>query len=134
MAKTTGVDFVIYVNTGTEEVPVWSKVGGQRGATLSRSKEGVDSTDKDSTCRERLCGIRDWSIDFDGLIIETDTGYLGLEAAYESDAALLVQARTPAGHIHQGSAILTDFSIEGPYDAEATYSGTLEAAGTLTKT
>ena len=41
-----GVDFLLKVNTGTAEIPVWTVIGGQRGATLSLTAEQIDASNK----------------------------------------------------------------------------------------
>ena len=43
-----GVDFLLKVNTGTAETPVWTVIGGQRGATLSLTAEQIDASNKQS--------------------------------------------------------------------------------------
>ena len=135
MSAVTGVDFLIQVNTGTEAAPVWTTVAGQQNATLNREVDDADITSKDSNgWYEGLPTIRNWSIDFDGLIVESDTGYQALEDAYMNNEILQVQLLTPAGNKYTGKAYLTDFPIEAPYDDAATYSGTLQGTGPLTKT
>ena len=131
---TTGVDFVIQVNTGTEATPSWTTVAGQRGATLNRSTDVVDTTSKDSNgWEENTPSIRHWSIDFDGLLVENDAAFVELENAYMNNEQVHVQMVTAAGNKFEGTATLTDFPIEAPHDGEATYSGTLQGSGALTK-
>lgn len=135
MPAVTGVDFIIQVNTGTEAAPVWTTVAGQRNATLNREVEEADATSKDSNgWYEGIPTIRSWSIKFDGLIVEDDTGYQALEDAYMNNEILQVQIVTPAGNKYTGKAYLTDFSLEAPYKDDAVYSGTLQGTGPLTKT
>ena len=135
MPAVTGVDFLIQVNTGTEATPTWTTVAGQQNATLNREVDEADITSKDSDgWYEGLPTIRNWSIDFDGLIVEDDTGYKALEDAYMNNEILQVQIVTPVGNKYTGKAYLTDFPIEAPYDDAATYSGTLQGTGPLTKT
>ncbi len=134
MPAVKGVAFLIKANTGTEAAPVWTTVGGQRNGTLKMSMDTVDVTSKDSNgWTERLAGNRDWSIDFDALLIEGDAGLSQLESAYLGQKKVQVQFVTPLGAKYQGDAFLTDFNYEAPYDGEATASGTLTAAGALTK-
>jgi len=131
MAKVTGIDFLVYTKIG--ETP--TLIGGQRGASLSLTTDAVDVTAKDSDgWEENIPHIRHWSIDFDGLLIEDDAGLTALESAYMSGTQLIVEFSTPGGSKYTGTATLTDFSYDTPYDAEATYSGTLQGSGPLTKT
>lgn len=134
MAATTGVDFLIKVNTGTTQSPVWTSVGGQRGATLSMTTAEADTTNKDSDgWHEGLPTIRSWSISGDGLIIETDTGFGELLDAYINNTQVSVQLATAGTKKYSGLATLTDFSYDAPYDGEATCSYTLTGSGALTK-
>jgi TP901-1 family phage major tail protein len=133
MPAVSGVDFLVKVNTGTEASPVWTTVGGQRNATLNLDSDAIDVTSKDSNgWHEEIVGISNWSIEFDGLILEDDAGYLELEEAYMNKTLVMVQLATPAGKTYTGKARIT-LSIEGPYDGEATVSGTLTGSGQLTK-
>jgi len=132
MPAVTGVTFLIQVNTGTESNPTWTAVGGQRGATLNRSVDEADVTSKESLgWHEGLPTIKNWSIDFDGLVVEDDEAYKLLEAAYMESEILQVQVTTPAGNKYSGKAFLTDFPIDAPYDDAMTYTGTLQGTGPL---
>lgn len=133
MPAVSGVSFLVKVNTGTEGAPVWTTVAGQRNATLNLESDAIDTTSKDSSgWHEEIVGINNWSIEFDGLIIEDDAGYLELEDAYMSKALVQVQLSTPAAHTYTGKARIT-LSLEGPYDGEATVSGTLTGTAALVK-
>jgi len=132
MPAVTGVTFVIQVNTGTETAPEWKSVAGQRGANLNRSVDEADLTSKDSLgWHEGAPTIKNWSIDFDGLVVEDDEAYKLLEAAYMESEILQVQVTTPAGNKYSGKAFLTDFPIDAPYDDAMTYTGTLQGTGPL---
>lgn len=122
------------MNTGTVETPVWTAVGGQRNATLNMGTATVDTTSKDSSgWEENLPGLRNWNVEFDGLFVEDDDGLAALEDAFMSGKQVQVQVATPAGITYEGTATLTDFSYEGPYEGEATASGTLTGSGALEK-
>lgn len=134
MAK-KGIDFVINVNTGTDALPVWTKVGGQRGASLSRSSDTFDATNKDSLgWKEFEAGFKEWSIEADGLVLTDDTAYTALETAYTAGAKVKVQIMDANGSDYTGTAIVTDLPIDMPYDDLVTYSCTLQGTGALTKT
>lgn len=133
-----GIDFLLYAtveNDATTGEPIWVKVGGQRGATLNRSRETIETTTKDSSqgFREKEAGLAEWSIDADGLFLETDAGLQILEDAFMNGEKLLARFQTAAGNKYEGFTILTDYPIEAPYDGEVTYSITLEGDGAPTK-
>jgi TP901-1 family phage major tail protein len=130
-----GVNFLLYVNTGTVELPAYTKVAGQRGGTFNRSSDTLDLTSKDNAgWQDEDYGTASWSIEADGLLVESDAGYAALEDAFDGKEFVLVRWETAAGNKYEGSAIITDFSTEAPYDDSATYSITLNGKGQYTKT
>ncbi|WP_342045986.1 phage major tail protein, TP901-1 family [Bacillus sp. OTU530] len=129
-----GVNFLIYVNTGTTETPVWTKVAGQRGGTFNRDVETIDTTSKDSTWSELDYGFASWSIEGDGLLVENDVAFVELEDAFMSKTIVKVRFETAAGAKYEGNALITSLPIEAPYDDAATYSITLTGTGAPTKT
>lgn len=130
-----GVNFLLYVNTGTEAVPVYTKVAGQRGGTFNRSSDTLDLTSKDNAgWQDEDYGTASWSIEADGLLVESDAGYAELEEAFDAKAFVLVRWETAGGNKYEGKAVITDFSTEAPYDDSATYSITLNGKGKYTKT
>ncbi|HEV2071104.1 MAG TPA: phage tail tube protein [Acidimicrobiales bacterium] len=64
-----GTDFLVRVNTGTEAVPVWTVVGSQRDATVSRSLDTIDVSNKDSRNRRVKPGRYSVEITFDHLYV-----------------------------------------------------------------
>lgn len=130
-----GVNFLLYINTGTVAVPVYTKVAGQKGGTFNRSSDTLDLTSKDNAgWQDEDYGVASWSIEADGLLVESDTGYAALEDAFDDKEFILVRWETAAGNKYQGNALITDFSTEAPYDDSATYSITLNGKGQYTKT
>jgi TP901-1 family phage major tail protein len=130
-----GVNFLLYINTGTTELPEYTKVAGQRGGTFNRSADTIDLTSKDNSgWQDEDYGTASWSIEADGLLVEDDAGYAALEDAFDNKQVVLVRWETAAGNKYEGDAIITDFSNEAPYDDSATYSVTLNGKGQYTKT
>lgn len=135
MAYEKGVSVLLKVNTGTDLLPVWTAVGGQRGATLNRSADTIETTSKDSTgYKSYAYGFKDWSIDADGLLVTDDAGYGELEDAFIAGTTIKVDVVMASGDKYSGDVIITDFPIEAPYDDMTTYSVTLQGSGALTKT
>lgn len=129
-----GIDFLVYVNVGTVLAPSWQLVAGQKDATLNRSMEPIDITAKDNYgWAATLDGVREWSIDFDWLYSDSDTGVTHLEDAFTNGTEVLVKIETPGADIYSGAAYLTELTLEMPYEDVAAYSGTLTGNGTLTK-
>ena len=133
MAKVKGESIYVKVNTGTVGSPVWTKVGGQKDASMSRSLEEIDVTDKDSAgWKERLPGNREVEIEFDAFLIEDTAGFLEMCKGFEERKELMLQLITPA-HIYQGSFILGEDGIEGPLDDAGAVSFSLKLTGALAK-
>jgi len=122
-----GVDVLVKIGANA--------VGGQRGATLNRSGEAIDKTTKDSNgWKENDSGLKEWSVDCDGLLVLDDIAYGALETAFMASEAVTVEVALPGGNTYSGSAIITDFPIEAPYDDEVTYSVSFLGTGALTIT
>lgn len=130
-----GVNFLLFVNTGSDATPIWTRVAGQKGGTLTREYDTIDVTSKDNMgWQDEEYGNASWSIEADGLLVEDDEGFLALEAAFEGAEYVKVRFQTAGGNNYEGSAIISDFSVEAPYDDSATYSLTLNGKGAYTKT
>jgi len=127
VAKIKGIDVLVKIGA--------SAVGGQRGATLNRSGETIDTTTKDSEgWKENEAGLKEWGIDCDGLVVVDDTAYAALEAAFMASTEVTAEVAMPSGKKYSGTGIITDFPIEAPYDDEVTYSVSIVGNGALTQT
>lgn len=134
MDEIRGIDIMVSVNTGTAEVPVYTAVGGQRGATLNRSSETIDVSNKVSgDWRKSISGLKEWSVDADGLLALSDAGFAALETAFNDSEEVLIQIAKGTDLVYSGEAIITDFPIEAPYDDVATYSVSFTGTGALTR-
>lgn len=130
MATVRGMDVLVSIKSGLEYVVV----GGQRGATLNRSSEAIDVTNKvNGGWKENVAGFKEWSVDCDGLYVVDDAGYAALEAAFNTSDE--VELKIASGSlVYVGKAIITDFPIEAPYDDIATYSISFTGTGALADT
>lgn len=129
-----GIDFIVQVNTGTEASPNWVTVGGQQGGTLNLSSDDIDASDKDGGgWTERLVGLLDWSIDFDALHSESDTGLSELFDEWILGNQVHVRFQLPSGDYYEGNVNISDLSIDAPHDDAATAAGTLDGAEQLEK-
>lgn len=114
--------------------PNYNSVAAQRGVTLNRSTDEADITSKDSNeFHEGLPTIRSWSIDFDMLIVESDSGLQALDSAFLENRLVHIRCKTPAGNTYSGEGTLSDFNWEGPHDDVFTASGTITGTDSLTK-
>ena len=131
-----GVDFLLKVNTGTSQTPIWVTIGGQRGATLSMTAAMIDASNKLSGAwTTSVPGLMSWSIDADAVML-TDASGLTVEEARQKLLSCfynrtLVHVRyiRKDGSKFQGYAAITDLSEEAPHDDVATYKIKLEGSG-----
>ena len=125
-----GIDFLIGV-TVNDEMKI---LGGQRSATLNRSADTIDVTNKESEgWQENLAGLKNWGLDTDGLVVENSEAYTYLEECFMESKEVDAYLTTPMGKKYTGKAIITDFPLEAPYDDAATYSVTFTGSGKLEK-
>jgi TP901-1 family phage major tail protein len=133
-SATVGKDYLLYVNTGTAAVPVWTLIGGQRGSSLGRTADSIDVSHKTSGgWKSTKAGMRGWSIDLDGLVLLTDAGLEALELAFSTGVEVQLKFEYPNKSYRTGWAAVTDLSIETPHDGEASLSGSLEGNGALSE-
>lgn len=126
MAKIKGIDVLVKIGE--------TALGGQRGATLSRSSEAIDATTKDSNgWKENEYGSKEWSIDCDGLLIVDDAAFTSLETAFDSKEKVDVVVAYSNGTKYSGKALITEFPVEMPYDDHVSYTVSLIGDGPLTK-
>lgn len=121
---------------------IWNSTGttllavkGQQGLTINRSADSIEINSKDSSggWKGKLAGMKEWSIDTDGLWVSSDESHKILSEAFENGDAVcikVVNRKTQKG-MFGGLAAVTDYPIEAPYDDAVTYSISLEGNGKL---
>lgn len=131
-----GVDFLIKVNTGTAEIPVWTTIGGQRGATLNLTSAQIDASNKMSGAwAMSVPGLLSWSIDADAVLLTdvtgltVDAGRAKLLSVFTQRELVHVRYVRKDGSKFQGYAAISDLSEEAPHDGVATFKITLQGTG-----
>lgn len=125
-----GIDIIVEI----EDDGSFKVVGGQRGATLAESSETIDTTTKDSGgVYEYDYGLYGWTISADGMYIKDDEGFNLLGQAMQEKKKVRVQFKESGDITKVGQAIVVSRELEGPYDAEATYSIEFQGTGKLEK-
>ena len=131
-SASVGKDYLLYINTGTALSPVWTLIGGQRSADLSRSADSIDVSHKTSGgWISNKAGLRGWSIDLDALVLLSDAALPYLEKAFDDGTEINVRLQYPNMTEQIGWGSLTDFSLATPHDGEASLTGTIEGNGAL---
>lgn len=111
-------------------------VGGQQGLTINRSADSIEITSKDTagSWKSKIAGMKEWSIDTDGIYVIDDDSHKALTKAFEDGDPIcikVINSKTKKG-MFGGLAVVTDYSLEAPYDDSMTYSISLEGMGAFT--
>lgn len=127
-----GKDILLLVYDDNDELLA---IAGQRSLTLNRSADTVEVSSKDTEggWKSSIAGMKEWSIETDGLYVASDTSMKKLSKAFrDSDPVCLVIKNIKTGsYMFGGQAAITDFPLEAPYDDALTYSITLSGNGPL---
>lgn len=111
-------------------------IAGQQGLTINRSADTIEITSKDTTggWKGYLAGMKEWSIDNDGLYVASDAAHKALSTAFQNSDPVCVKvinSKEKKG-MFGGLASVTEYTVEAPYDDAMTYSITLSGIGALT--
>lgn len=110
-------------------------VSGQQGLTINRSADSIEVTSKDTVggWKSKISGMKEWSIDNDGIYVMDSDSHKCLSKAFgDGDPVCIkvVNGKTNKS-MFGGLAYVTDYPIEAPYDDAMTYSLTLDGNGAL---
>lgn len=110
-------------------------VSGQQGLTINRSADSIEVTSKDTIggWKSKISGMKEWSIDNDGLFVMDSDSHKQLSKAFENGDPVCVKVingKAKKG-LFGGLAYVTDYPIEAPFDDAMTYSLTLDGNGPL---
>lgn len=110
-------------------------ISGQQGLTINRSADTIEISSKDTQggWKSYLAGMKEWSIDNDGLYVPNDQSHSILSQAFNNGDPVcikVVDGKRKVG-MFGGIACVTDYPIEAPYDDAVTYSITLSGMGEL---
>lgn len=131
--KIAGVDVLVKVKNESEE---YVAVGGQKGASLSRSAETIDVSDKTSGgWSESIMGMKSWSLSCDGFVTLGDAGFKLIHEAFDNREALEVEIKIGGseGYTYTGKVVITDFPEEYNQDDAVTYSLSMQGASPLVR-
>ena len=136
MAKQAGCDVLLKVakeGNGGGTPTAYTVIGGQTGATLNRSAETIDVTDKTNDgYKESMAGLKEWSIDCDGFVVISDAGIDILDAQFEARKPVYIEV-TIAGNKYTGSGYIVDYPMEMPLDSAVSFSLSIAGASKLAK-
>lgn len=110
-------------------------ISGQQGLTINRSADSIEVSSKDTKggWKSKISGMKEWSIDTDGLFVQGDESHDAIYKAFEKGDPLclkVINGKTKKA-LFGGLAYVTDYSLEAPFDDSMTYSASFEGNGAL---
>lgn len=109
-------------------------VSGQQGLTINRSADSIEITSKDTQggWKSKIAGMKEWSIDNDGLYVPDHDSHKALAKAFDAGDPVcikVVNGKTKRNVRRIGR----DYGLSGrsAFDDAVTYSLTLEGMGAL---
>ena len=111
--KIKGLEVLLYVDVdGTK-----TKVGGQRGASLSMSADELDVTDKTTgQYKTFLVGLKEWSISCDGLVVTNDDAYAALVEAFLEGDIISIELKDGGNFVYSGDVAIASMDFDAQYD------------------
>lgn len=132
-AAKAGKDILLAVFDATGEALL--AVAGQQGLTINRSSDSIEVSSKDTVggWKSSITGMKEWSIDNDGLYVISSETHKLLGASFEKGdpVCLKVIDGKQKKALFGGLAYITDYSLEAPYDDAMTYSISFSGTGPL---
>lgn len=119
----------------TEDGSKLLAVAGQQGLTINRSADTVETTSKDTKggWKSQAAGMKEWSVDTDGAYVMGAESHKLLQKYFESGDVICIKIVDikETKSLFGGLAVLTDYTLEAPYDDAMTYSCSFAGNGAL---
>lgn len=143
MSKIAGVSVLLKVDTSVlQDGSQMTAIGGQKGASLSRSAETIDVSDKTTGgWATSMMGLKSWSLDCDGFVTLGDEALTQLHKAFDERKPLQVEIEignynggvggTTGAYKYSGKAVIVDFPEDFAMDNAVSYSLSLQGASPL---
>jgi predicted secreted protein len=131
-----GTSILVQVDTNPGGAASYVNVGLQKSCILNMATTMEDVSNKDSLLwKEYIAGYKDWSVDCDALLTETDTGMTQLENQWLVGAKVRIIIKTPANPAHwSGTTLIKSLKYTAGDGTVYTSVATLQGSGPLTKT
>ncbi len=110
-----GKDTLLYVELAKDN---WVLFGGQKNSPVTQKADTLDASDKTSGgWKKQIPGLKEWSIEYDGLYVLNDIATSIVEQAFLKGLAIHVRVEYANGSYKQGYAYVTEFSDSNAHDA-----------------
>ncbi len=130
--ETTGLKYILKVNTGTVGTPVWTSIASQRGLTFNPANDMIDVSSKNKRAREFEYGMHAETISVNSLFVRSGADFALLLAADRDGDKIQVYRVDHAVNIEYASALIMSMPQDFPYDGEAVISVELQITGEWT--
>ena len=130
MAAQLGKSLLLKINVSGS----MTTVGGMRSTSMTLNDEMVDITNKDSGSQRNLLaagGVHSMSISASGVFTDS-TAETTLRSKFATSTFESYNVIVPDLGTYAGTFQITSLEYAGEYNGEATYSVTLESAGSVT--
>lgn len=111
-------------------------ISGQKTLTINRSADEieVDSKDTKGGWKSKISGMKEWSIDNEGLYVNGADSHKALADAFNNTdpVCLVVHNYKTQKNLLGGIAYITEYTVEAPFDDAMTYSAKFSGNGALT--
>lgn len=111
-------------------------LAGQQSLTINRTADSIEVTTKDTSggWKAQIAGMKEWSIDVDGVYAADDDSQNLLSQAWEESKLVCIKVYNTKAKkgMFGGIASITDNTLEAPHDDAVTYSVSLQGVGKLT--
>lgn len=110
-------------------------IAGQQSLTINRSADTVETTSKGTKggWKSQMAGMKEWSIDSDGAYVMGAESHKELQKYFESGDLMCIKIVDikESKPLFGGLAVLTEYTLEAPYDDAMTYSCSIAGNGAL---
>ena len=134
VAAVAGKDLLLTI--WSEDGEEFLAISGQQSLTINRSADTIEVSSKDTAggWKAFLSGMKEWSIDSDGIYAVNDASHRKLSEAFNNGDLVCVRVinNKTEEDMFGGLAVVTSYPIEAPFDAAVTYSISLSGNGKLT--
>ena len=132
MAAVSGKDILVLIYGDNNELLA---LAGQQSLTLNRTASSIElsAKDTDGSWMRRVHGMKDWGIDTGGFYVVNEASMRKLEKAFAEDekVCVVIKNQKAGTYMFGGTALISDFPLDAPYDDALTYSLTLNGDGPL---
>lgn len=124
-----GQTYLVLVNTGTDESPVWTLVGEQRDLTTERNTAEIDASHKGNADQVLLAGRNSATLQLSALAVPEDAGQAALDAAQENRTLVKVLTQRAGDPLRMADFLITNISEGAPDMDVATFDVSMTRSG-----